>query len=150
MTKNRVIDSARVGLGVAANPGLQENSWPATGNRVTDNVVERSGLADLGSVLITPGDGNCFGGNAFSTSAPSDIEAVYPCSGAPTAEPSVGALDLAKLLDGSANPKGRPFRATPVPPRQPNMPRATRARARPAGAPVAVDLAAITVPPASS
>ncbi len=55
VTKNRVIDSARVGLGVAANPGLQENSWPATGNRVTDNVVERSGLADLGSVLISPG-----------------------------------------------------------------------------------------------
>jgi plastocyanin len=150
VTKNRVTDSARAGIGVAANPGLQAKSWPATGNQVTDNVVERSGLADLGSLLISQDDGNCFGGNTFSTSAPTDIEAVYPCHGASTADPSVGALDLAKLLDASANPKGRPYRATPVPPRQPNMPRATRARARPAAEPITVDVATITVPDAAT
>ncbi len=150
VTKNRISDSKRVGIGVAANPGLQEKAWPATGNQVTDNVVERSDLADLGSVLIAPGDGNCFGGNTFSTSAPTDIEAVFPCSGAPTADPSVGALDLTKLLDASALPKGRTYDKTPVPGKQANMPRATKAKARPAGAPAPVDLATVTVPAAAS
>jgi plastocyanin len=148
VTKNRVVDSKRVGIGVSANPGLQQKMWPATGNKITDNVLERSALADLGSVLITQGDGNCFGGNSYSSSAPADIEAVYPCSGAPTADPSVGTLDLTKLLDTSGNPPGNPYQKTPVPGKQRNMPRATKAKATPAGAPAPVDLAKIVVPAA--
>jgi hypothetical protein len=58
------------------------------------------------------------------------------------------ALDIARFLDTSGNPEGRPYRATPVPGKQPTMPRATLAKARPAGAPAPVDLASITVPAA--
>ena len=77
ITKNRVVDNAKVrDRRGGRTPGSQDNSWPATGNRVTDNVVERSGIADLGVVADRPADGNCFCGNTFSTSAPSDIEAV--------------------------------------------------------------------------
>lgn len=149
VTKNRVADNKKVGIGISPNPGLQEKTWPATGNQVTGNVVERSGIADLGAVLITQGDGNCFGGNTFTSSAPSDIEHVYPCSGSPTADPSVGAFDLSMFLDASANPKGRSYKQTPVPGKQPNLPGGAKAKVKPAGAPAPVDLAAVQVPAAS-
>ena len=69
--------------------------------------------------------------------------------GAPVGDLSVGALDIAKFLDTSHNPKGLPYAKTPVPGKQRNMPRATSAKARPAGAPAPVDLAAIKVPAGS-
>ena len=51
-------------------------------------------------------------------------------------DPAVGALDLTKLLDASSNPKGRTYDKTPVPKKkQPNMPGATKTKAKPAGAP---------------
>jgi hypothetical protein len=40
------------------------------------------------------------------------------------------------------------YKVSPVPKRQPNMRRASTAKARPAGAPPAVDLATIEVPSA--
>jgi plastocyanin len=151
ITNNRVERNPRVGIAIAPNPGIQQNFWPSTGNRVTGNVVQGSGMADVAVVAGSTSDGNCFGGNTFGTSAPADIETLWPCTatGAASGDPANGALDIGKFLDTSANPKGKPYRATPIPARQPNMPRATRARAHPAGAPAAVDLASITVPAAS-
>jgi len=150
VTKNRVERNPKIGIALAPNPGIQTNVWPATGNQVTDNTVQGSGMADLAVVLGSSADGNCFSGNTFTTSAPADIETLWPCSGTGAGDPANGALDIGKFLDVSGNAKGKPYRKSPVPKRQPNMPRATRAKAQPAGAPAPVDLAAITVPASSS
>jgi plastocyanin len=146
ITKNRVEDNPKIGIALAPNPGIQKNFWPSTGNQVTDNTVQGSGLADLAVVLGSNADGNCFSGNTFTTSAPAAIEALWPCTGTGSGDPTAGALDIAKFLDVSGNAAGKPYRKSPVPKAQPNMPRSTRARARPAGAPAPVDLAAIKVP----
>ena len=150
ITKNRVERNPKIGIALAPNPGIQTNFWPATGNQVTDNTVQGSGMADLAVVLGSSADGNCFSGNTFTTSAPADIEALWPCSGTGAGDPANGALDISKFLDVSGNAKGKPYRKSPVPKGQPNMPRAANAKARPAGAPAPVDLASIKVPAASS
>jgi hypothetical protein len=148
ITKNRVADNTKIGIALAPNPGIQTNAYPSKDNRVTENVVERSGMTDLAAVLPTADGGDCFAGNTFSASAPTNIEQAMPC-GAAVGDLSAGALDIAKFLDTSQNPKGVPYKQTPVPRRQRNMPRASTAKARPAGAPPAVDLAAIPVPSGS-
>ena len=150
VTKNRVVDNTKVGIVLAPNPGLQTNVYPSTHNQVTNNVVQRSGMADLATVLATADDNNCFSGNTFSTTAPANLEQVKPCGGAAgTGDLATGALDIGKFLDTSQNPKGVPYGKTPVPRQQRNLPRAARARARPAGAPISIDLANIQVPSAS-
>jgi hypothetical protein len=131
---------------VAPNPGIGGQLWPATGNRVVENTVRGSRNADLAAVLVAPDAGNCFADNTFGTSAPTDIETLMPCEGVGTGDPAAGALSPDLFLDVSKNPKGRRYRDTPVPRRQRNMPRARTAPARPAGAPPAVDVAAITLP----
>jgi plastocyanin len=147
VTRNRVVDSARIGIALAPNPFGKDTPYPASDNTVTDNVVQGSGLADLGVVAFAAGDGNCFAGNRFATSAPTDLEALAPCGGAAgSGDPSAGALDVGQFLDTAQNPPGTPSRLAPVAPRQRNLPRARVARARPAGAPVRIDLAAIRVP----
>lgn len=146
ITRNRVIGNTKIGIGIAPNPGLQENAYPSTDNSVTDNVVHGSSMADLATVLPTADDRNCFSGNTFSTSAPANLEQVKPCSGTGTGDLATGALDIGKFLDTSANPPGKSYKFTPIPRKQRNLPRATAAKARPAGAPVKVDLARITVP----
>jgi len=150
VTKNRVERNPKIGIAIAPNPGIQTNAYPSTGNEVTENTVQGSGMADLAVVLGTTADGNCFSGNTFATSAPADIETLWPCSGTGTGDAASGALDIGKFLDVSQNPKGKPYRKSPVPGKQPTMPRATSAKARPAGAPTPVDLAAIKVPASSS
>ena len=50
----------------------------------------------------TPDDRNCFAGNAFSTSAPANIEQVMPCEGAGTGDPNA-----ARSTSGSSStPRG--------------------------------------------
>jgi plastocyanin len=148
VTKNRVTENPKIGIAVAPNPGINGGRlWPATGNAVTDNVVEHSGTADLVTLLPGVDDGNCFSGNTFTTSAPANLEQAKPCGGAAgTGDLATGALDLAKFLDVSSNPPGRPYRKTPVAPKQRNMAKAATAAARPAGAPVTVDVATLRVP----
>jgi len=149
VTKNRVVDNGKVGIGLAPSVGLEDTPHQPAGNRVTDNVVERSGTLDLGVVLSDAADHNCFSGNTFSTSAPANIEQVMPCDSAGTGDFATGAVDIGEFLDTSKNAKGVRYQRSPVPKRQANMPRARRARARPAGAPEPVDLATITVPAGS-
>jgi plastocyanin len=146
VTKNRVVDNDKVGIALAPSVGLEDTPHQPVGNRVTDNVVEGSGMVDLGVVLSDAADRNCFSGNTFSTSAPANIEQVMPCDATGTGDFATGAVDIAQFLDTSGNAKGGGYKDSPVPRRQPNMPRAAKAKARPAGAPPAVDLAGITVP----
>ena len=146
VTKNWVAGNAVIGIGIAPTPGIGGSFFTSSGNQVRDNAVSKSGLADLG---IIPGDAddlNCFAGNKFTTSAPSNIERLKPCVGAGSGDPAAGAVDLAKFLDTSKNPKGRNYKLTPLPRKQPNMAKATSAKAVPAGAPTMPALAAITTP----
>jgi hypothetical protein len=149
ITKNRAVDNTKIGIALAPNPGIQTNAYPSKGNQITENVVHGSGMVDLATVLPAAGDGNCFSGNTFSTSAPTNIEQAIPCGGAGSGDLAAGALDIGKFLDTSQNPKGQSYKVTPVPPKQRSLPRAATARARPAGAPAKVDLAAIVVPAGS-
>ena len=149
VVRNRVVDSATVGIAIAPNPGLLGDvPFPAAGNQVVGNVVERSGLADLAVALPGVDDGNCFSGNTYTSSAPTGIEGLLPCGAPPTADPAAapGALDIAGFLDVSDNPRATPYRKTPVPPKQRRMPKARTAAARPAGAPVVPDLAGLQLP----
>ncbi len=148
VTKNRVVDNTKVGIALAPNPGLQQHVYPSTDNQVTDNVVQGSGLVDLALILPTADDRNCFHGNTHATSAPANLEQVKPCSGTGTGDLTTGALDIGKFLDVVHNPPGRPYGQTPIPARQRTMRRASTARARPAGLPIAVDVASITEPTA--
>jgi plastocyanin len=130
--------------GIAGVPLPDERIWPATGNRVQDNVVSDSRLADL-SVFSAAEDGNCFSDNTFESSIPADIETVLPCDGPPGAFEQDGAL-LERLVNAEHPPSGD-YTTTPVPPDQPSMPDAETAPPRPAtDVPMAVDLDAITVP----
>jgi plastocyanin len=148
VTKNRVVDNTKIGIALAPNPGIQQNIYPSKDNQITENVVQKSGMVDLAAVVPTPDDGDCFAGNTFTASAPTNIEQTMPCDG-PTGDLSAGALDIGKFLDTSHNPRGLPYRKTPIPAKQRNMPRATTAKARPAGAPIVIDVAAIQVPSGS-
>jgi plastocyanin len=146
---NRVVDSGAIGVVIAPNPGLLGGgAYPATGNAVRDNTVLGSGLADLAVLLPSSGDANCFSGNRFATSAPSDLEVLLPCGAPETADPTTapGGLDITRFLDVSTNPAGTPYRKTPVPTKQRGMANPKRAPARPAGAPVVPDLTTLRVP----
>lgn len=67
-----------ISYGIALMPNIDANLWLSSGNRVEDNVVRRSGRADL--ALGAPGGGqDCFAGNDFDTSAPVGIEILNGC-----------------------------------------------------------------------
>jgi plastocyanin len=146
IVRNHVPGNAVIGIAIAPNPGIGDQSYPATNNRVVGNNVHGSSLADLAVVLATPADGNCFADNDYGTSAPADLQQLMPCDGVGTGDPNAGALPLTTFLDTSKNPKGRNYKKTPVPGRQQNMPKPKTAAAVPAGAPPALDLDAITRP----
>jgi hypothetical protein len=123
--------------------------WPPKGNRVQGNVVSGSGLGDLavGTFENPPSaQGNCFSGNTFTTTAPRNLEQLAPCDGDGQGDWEDGALDLIELVSAERPPSGD-YKATPVPPAQPNMPDAATAPPRPArDLPRSIDLAAIGVP----
>jgi hypothetical protein len=124
--------------------------WQPMGNSVRENVVEGSGLADLavasvGTDLSTLG--NCFEANTFASTAPTDLEALAPCTGDGSGGSfDVGALDVASWLT-EEHPPSADYQTTPEPADQPTMPDPETSPAAPATAmPPAVDLAAIEVP----
>jgi hypothetical protein len=131
--------------------------WPPRENKVTDNVVSGSKVADLGVGTIdvfnegitTDTLGNCFSGNTYGTSAPTDIEAVAPCTGTGNGQWSTGTLDLIGVfLNIPAAPPKNLWKSTPVPPAQPAMPGSVTAKPKRFTSPEKPDLAAIQVPPA--
>ena len=91
VTSNLVEDSATYGILVM--PIFDENLWVTADNVVRDNVVRRSGIADLGLGAPSEG-GDCFAGNDATTSQPPAIELLYPCSG-------VRAVPRRRRLDGA-------------------------------------------------
>jgi plastocyanin len=132
VTKNTVVGNTVGGIAIAPNPAIQKNFWPAKDNKIVDNVVRRSGRADLAIAIPTADDGNCFADNEFTTTAPAKLEQLKPCQGAGVGDPNEGALDLQEFLDTSKHPKGLSYKKAPAPPKQHNMPHAKTAKARPA------------------
>ena len=136
----------------ATSPGLV--LWNATGNQITDNVVEGSKLADLASGTIPNTSeaiaalDNCFSGNTFGTTSPADLEALAPCEGTGTGgDFSKDAFDLTVLINEMPDkPPADSYQKTPVPDDQPNMPDALTAPAKKFTAPEKVDIDAIKVP----
>jgi plastocyanin len=142
ITRNRVWDHDIAGIAAVLNPDT--TVWYPNDNRVLDNVVSASREADL---AWFGGEGNCFAGNRFTTSKPSNIEQLLPCSGAPKVQ-QTDALDLQKYLDAS-KPGSANYRTakTPKPPKLKGMKDPEGAKARPANKIVVkVDIDAIKLP----
>jgi parallel beta-helix repeat protein len=129
--------------------------WDSHDNQVTGNVTSDNREGDL--VVASAGTdlstlGNCFSGNTFTTTAPTDLEALAPCGSAGSGgDWSAGALDVASWIAEQASlPPSVDYQTapTPEPPADlPNMPDAATAPAAPASAtPPAIDLASIPVP----
>jgi hypothetical protein len=125
ITGNLIEDQRTYGIAVV--PMLDRNLWPTAGNQVRGNIVRRSGLADLALAAPSAG-GDCFAGNASTTSQPPAIELLYPCDGlrpfpagggsmAPTMEALTRYVDA---LDGTF-PHGD-WKTQGAPPPQPGMP----------------------------
>lgn len=118
-------------------------------NVVRDNVVEGDGTVELVLALSDPSEGaqgNCFGGNQATSSAPAAIDEVLACGAEPGGEP----IDLETWL----GPSGLIWAVVdpttaPVPELDfASMPDAATAPPRPAvDVPMAIDVDAITVPP---
>ena len=123
--------------------------WDARGNRVVENMVADSGIADIAVATFDAdpaGLGNCFGDNRFTSSAPAGLEALEPCDRPGSGNWSAGALDLAALL-GQERPAEGDYTTTPVPAPQPEMPDADTAPVRLASeGPPAIDLDTIDLP----
>jgi hypothetical protein len=126
--------------------------WSPKYNRVLNNSVSNSGLADIAVGDLQDdlsGLGNCFSGNQFTTSAPLNLETLAPCSGDGSGSWGDGTLDLVTLI-ASERPPEKDWRTTPEPEPQPNMPDAATAPAVPARGPEEIDLTAIALPTAPS
>jgi hypothetical protein len=115
--------------GIAVLPNLDDQLWLTQGNQVRDNVVRRSGRADL--ALGAPSvAGDCFAGNDFRTSMPPAIEVLAGCAGriGGGGEPGATFGLLARFAQalGGHYPSGS-WESEPMPPAQPQMPGAVDA-----------------------
>src|SRR3546814_1139910 len=92
--------------------------WDAMQNSIVGNEVSESGVADLGFGSLQTdlaSLGNCFDGNTFTTTAPTDLEGLAPCEGEPTATDwAANALDLVALMGAEKPQIGRAHVWTPV------------------------------------
>lgn len=130
--------------------------WHPTGNVIRGNVVSDSGLADLGSGTIDlDGSGvttadlnNCFSDNEFTSTAPTDLEALAPCEGEGSGgDFEAGSFDLVALIaDQPDKPADDSWKKMPVPEPQPSMPDARTAPVVKFTGPTRPDLDAIKVP----
>ena len=148
VARNRVYDHDWFGIVLAPFPS-DPNFYMVKTTKVTGNVVEGSGHADLALVFSNANQGNCFADNEYTTTAPSDLERKLPCTGRPITDLTAGAIAPSTLLDRN-EPAGKPYAAQPVPPPQPNMPDAAHAEpvpARPDVVPIAIAVDTIGVPP---
>ncbi len=122
VTENLVEDHAV--FGIALFPNLDSNFWATHDNTISDNEVAGSGRADL--ALAAPSvRGDCFEGNAFTTSLPPAIETLAACDlrvgagGDPAA--TLGLLARFAQALGGHYTEGD-FTAEPAPPPQPGLP----------------------------
>jgi Right handed beta helix region/Phospholipase_D-nuclease N-terminal len=96
---NHVRDQHNYGIIVIGN--VDANFWVPSDNRVIDNVVTNSGVADLALAAPT-GPGNCFSGNTATRTLPALIEQKYPCdsplSNLQGGDPSISPVVFSRLL----------------------------------------------------
>jgi plastocyanin len=124
VTQNLVEDSGTYGILVV--PIFDKNVWVTADNVVRDNIVRRSGTADLGLGAPSEG-GDCFANNDAATSQPPAIELLYPCSGVRPFPAGGGSMAptitfLARYLEVlSGAVPGGDWRTQPAPPPQPQM-----------------------------
>jgi Phospholipase_D-nuclease N-terminal/Right handed beta helix region len=140
VTQNLVEGHERFGIALLASP--DERIWLTEGNEIRDNVVRRSGQADLALGAPSAG-GDCFAGNTFDSSLPPAIEWRAACGSSLARIPggSVGAIfgPLERFLDAAfGEVVVGDWRSQPPPPSQPQMPGAEQAPPDPAIAEVAV------------
>lgn len=154
--RNRVAKHKLGGIVIITYPESAEYVWEAKDNVVRDNVVSGSGLGDLAYWHDgdgKEGDGNCFAGNDFETTAPKDLEQAAPCEGEGTGNFTDGAFDVIKLAVNDGKPASVPYERADLPPvpDQPDLPDADKAPGHPAvDVPAKVDLDAIEAPDAPS
>jgi hypothetical protein len=106
--------------------------FQASGNRVSDNQIVNNatqpGTFDIGlegGVFGTQKSvNNCFSGNTFATSSPSEIERTWGCQNATT--PNGGVSLFGEILTLIQQSGGRHPRPQPAPHRQPTMPKPCR------------------------
>jgi hypothetical protein len=132
---NRVGGSERYGIAVyptarriVFRPGAERDPgppWRPRGNRVSNNVVARSGRADL-ALARGVGAGNCFVRNTAATTLPRDLN-VSRC--APSSQPGDARVaaeltaGMRKMFDATMRRRQPPpYTAMPRPPAQPSMP----------------------------
>ena len=129
---NRVAGQSNAGIVVSFV--VDENVWLSENNRVHDNVVWGSGIADL-ALTAPAGGGNCFAGNTAGTTLPPFLESLYAC-GSPLSALGGGDIGftvagLSRLIRATAfdaYPHGQPKDVPPAP-AQPGMPDITQAAA---------------------
>ena len=136
---NRVIGSERYGIAVfptahriVFDPSAQRDPgppWRPRGNRISNNVVSRSGRADL-ALARGVGAGNCFVGNTAAKTLPRNV-GVPRCSAAPPTGDARVAAELTagvrKMFDATMRRRQPPpYTSLPAPPPQPNMPAGSR------------------------
>jgi hypothetical protein len=135
---NRVRGSSRYGIAifptafwVVGDPRPQppgpHTPWRPTSNIVSNNVVQRSGLADL---ALSAGSGldNCFRGNHASVTLPARLDGSCPSKGDASVASRLTAPQATLTHRGFRHFKSVDFTDMPVPPRQPNMPAHTGMR----------------------
>lgn len=146
--RNLVYDHDKGGILLLGFPE-GDTVWDVTGNKVRNNNVSDSRVADLALVTKDKNIGNCFEGNVFKTSAPANIERFAPCTGTSVGEVTDGGLGLVSFISPENPPSVEP-RTMPLPAAQPAMPDAVSAPWRPATSgnlpTIAIDIDAITLP----
>jgi len=128
--------------------------WDSQDNVVRGNVLEDNRVADLavGSAGTNLWElGNCFEDNVFTTTAPTNLVTLSPCSGLEAdGDWLTGDLNVISwLVDAETAPPSADWKTANLPERPilENMPDAAGAPAVPASAvPPTIDLAAIAVP----
>jgi len=146
--RNLVYDHDKAGILLLGFPD-GDKVWDVTGNKVRDNDVSDSRVADLAMVTKDENLGNCFSGNVFKSSTPANIEKLAPCTGPSAGSLTDGALGLASYINATDRPPVD-FKTMPDPPAQTTMPDPLSAPWKPA-APgnlptITVDVAAIPLP----
>jgi plastocyanin len=132
---NNLVEDHRT-FGIAVLPNLDRNLWTTSGDVVRDNVVRRSGRADL-ALGAPAGEHDCFAANDFDTSLPPAVELQASCGaklnaiGGGDLAPTIGSL-IRFLQGDSGNYPHGDWRDQPEPPDQPGMPHAAEAPPNPA------------------
>ena len=96
---NHVSNQENYGIIVIGN--IDDNFWVPSDNRIINNTITNSGVADL-ALAAPSGTGNCFSGNSASRTLPALIEQKYPCDTAlPVLEggdPSITPVVLSRFI----------------------------------------------------